>query len=91
MKPATPDNVASDETADKSGSSRRWKLLALVAPGLIAIEVAPVPWAVEGSAAFVRPRLARSIPGWRPVRVGRLVQGEPAGDDHFSTKARSMT
>ena len=54
MKPATPDNVASDETADKSGSSRRWKLLALVAPGLIAIEVAPVPWAVEGSAAFVR-------------------------------------
>ena len=75
----------------EKGSSLRWKMLALVAPGLIAIEAAPAPWTVEGSTAFVRPRVVRSVPGCSPVRVGRLVQAAPASGDHFSTKARSIT
>ncbi|MBW7900100.1 MAG: hypothetical protein H3C26_01365 [Rhodocyclaceae bacterium] len=72
-------------------ASTRGKLLALVAPGLIAVEAAPVPWAVEGATENFRPRLTRTAPGCNPARVGRLVRAEPVGEDHFSTKARSIT
>jgi hypothetical protein len=73
--------------------SKRGKLLALVAPGLIAIEAGPAPWIVAASTEDFRPRLARTAPGCTPARVGRLVQHAPAGeaDDYFSTKARSIT
>lgn len=72
-------------------ASTRGKLLALVAPGLIAIEAGPAPWIVAASTEDFRPRLARTAPGCTPARVGRLVQHAPAGGDHFSTKARSIT
>ena len=91
MKPAISCNATCDDPADKAGGSRRWKMLALIAPGLIAIEAAPAPWTVEIGTAFVRPRLTRSIPGFGHLRTGRLVQAEPARIDHFSTKARSIT
>lgn len=69
----------------------RGRLLALIAPGLIAIEAAPAPWAVQGSTDSFTPRMTRAVPGCSPPRVGRLVQDAPAGADHFSTKARSIT
>ncbi|MBI2309219.1 MAG: hypothetical protein HYU78_18160 [Rhodocyclales bacterium] len=74
-------------------ASNRGKLLALVAPGVIAIEAAPVPWAVEASTETFQPRLAKTAPGCSPARVGRLVAAEPPapGRSYFSTKARSIT
>lgn len=54
--------------------SQRGKLLALVAPGVIALEAAPVPWAVEGSTETFQPRLTKTAPGCSPARVGRLVE-----------------
>ena len=79
-----------DEANAEPGWSGRWKLLALVAPGLIAIEAGPAPWAIEAN-TVVRPRLVRALPGCSPLRPGKLVQAEQAADTHFSTKARSMT
>lgn len=79
-----------DEANADPGGSGRWKLLALVAPGLIAIEAGPAPWAIEAN-TVVRPRLVRALPGCSPLRPGKLVQAAPAADAHFSTKARSMT
>ena len=90
LKENPPAIPTIDEANANPGWSGRWKLLALVAPGLIAIEAGPAPWAVEAS-TLVRPRLVRALPGCSPLRPGRLVQAAPAADTHFSTKARSMT
>jgi hypothetical protein len=89
--PAVLDNKEQENQMDKT--SKRGKLLALVAPGIIAIEAAPVPWAVQGSTETFVPRLARTVPGCAPVRIGRLVASEPPAANyfHFSTKARSIT
>ncbi|MFC5301252.1 hypothetical protein [Azospira restricta] len=70
--------------------SQRGKLLALVAPGILAIEAAPVPWAVAASTTDFTPRLTQTVPGCSPTRVGRLVDSGAVAD-HFSTKARSIT
>ena len=88
---AVPDNNEQDNQMDKT--SKRGKVLALVAPGILAIEATPVPWAVQGSTETFVPRLARTVPGCAPVRVGRLVVSEPPAENHFhfSTKARSIT
>lgn len=85
-KESPPAIPTIDEANADPGGSRRWKLLALIAPGLIAIEAGPAPWAVEVGTALVR-----ALPGCSPLRPGKLVQAEPAADTHFSTKARSMT
>lgn len=70
--------------------SSRGKLLALVAPGAVAIGTSTVPWAVEGSTETWRASSANTVPGCSPARVGRLVAA-PTPVDHFSTKARSIT
>ncbi len=71
---------------------RRGALLALVAPGAIAIEMSAAPWAVSASTETFRPQMASAVPGCSSSRVERLVRlPAPAAPDHFSTKARSIT
>ena len=73
----------------KRKSQVRGRLLALVAPGALALSATATPWAVEGATQAVRPLAGSSAPGCSPVHAGRLVSAP--GADHFSTKARSIT
>ena len=66
------------------------RLLALVAPGAIAVGATMTPWMVPGSSA-TPPRMATAVPGKNPVRAaGFGLPTLPAGL-YFSTKARSIT
>lgn len=69
----------------------RGKMLALVAPGAIALNVSATPWMVEGPLIALRPTTESAVPGCSSTRVDRLGQSMLERAPYFSTKARSIT
>ncbi len=69
----------------------RGKLLALVAPGALALNVTATPGTVDVVTGTAWPRMASAVPGCNSSRVDRLAVLAPKKKDYFSTKARSIT